>query len=344
MKKKKMIQDNVRICFIGDLSSTFIKSDYEILKKHFEVDVIEPPKKKTGWFMYAIGVAKKVRRSNLTFSWFAGWHSAFAVFFSELFRKTSIVIVGGYDAAYVPEISYGAFTNLKEKIPAKFVLKNADIVISISKSNQKELLEKVKPKKNILIYNGVPLEKSKPSGEKEDNLVITVGGIKQSNLKRKGIELFVRTAKLIPGARFVIIGRFIDDSIGYLRSIASDNVEFTGFVPDEELLKWYQRAKVYVQASAHEGFGIAVAEAMLCECIPVVTERFALPEVVSDTGFYVPYGDDKATAEAILKSLNSPDDLGKKARERIKEMFSMEKREKALLNVIENDAKSNKHI
>jgi len=78
---------------------------------------------------------------------------------------------------------------------------------------------------------------------------------------------------------------------------------------------------------------MALAEAMACECVPVVTNNAALPEVVGDTGFYVPYGDSKATAEAIKRALKS--DKGKEARERIKNMLSLEKREKELIKIIE---------
>ena len=322
----------MKICFIGDLSSSFIKRDYEILKKHFDVDVMEPPKKKTGWLKYVFNVAKKVKQSNLTFCWFAGWHSAFAVLFSRLFWKKSIVVAGGYDCACVPEIDYGAFTNFKERIPAKFVLKNADLAVSISKSNQRELLDKVKPKKNVLIYNGIPLEKFVFGDYDKEEIAITIGAIKWPNLKRKGIEIFVKAAQYLPDVPFIVIGKFIDNSVNYLKQIASSNAKFVDFVSDEELLKWYQRAKVYVQASAHEGFGIAAAEAMLCGCIPVVTDRFALPEVVGNTGFYVPYGDEKATAEAVKKALNS--NKGKEARERIKHMFPIEKREIELIEII----------
>jgi len=321
MMQWKLVQE-MKICFVGTLSSTFIKNDYEILKKHFDVDVIEPPKKKTGWLRYVFNVAKKVKQSNLTFCWFAGWHSAFAVFFSKIFEKKTIVIAGGYDAAYVPEINYGAFTNLKEKIPAKYVLKNADLVLAVSEFTKNEIMEKIKSKNLKVVYNGVNVEKFKPDKEKEDNLVITVGGIQWSNLKRKGIETFVKSAQFQKKARFVVIGKFIDDSIGYLKSIAPSNVEFTGFVSDDNLTKWYQKAKVICQISYYESFGLSPAEGMACCCIPVVTkERVGLPEFVGDTGFYVPYGDEKATAEAVKKALDAADILGKKASEMIKEKF-----------------------
>ena len=323
-----------KIYFVGNLATTFIRRDYEILKKHFDVDVVKLPKTKFEWIKYPSLVKKKIKKSDVVFGWFAGWHTAPAVHYAKRYGKKSVVVAGGYDVVFLPEINYGAFTNLKEKIPAKYVLKNADLIISVSKSNQKELLEKVKPRKNILIYNGVPLNKFPPSGFDKENLAITVGGIKHSNLKRKGIETFVKSAKYLPDVHFAVIGKFIDDAIDYLKAIAPPNVEFTGFVSDEELVEWYQRAKVYVQVSAHEGFGITVAESMLCGCIPVVTKRFALPEVVGDCGFYVPYGDEKATAEAIRKALYAPNELGKKARERIKKMFSMERRERELVKTI----------
>jgi len=72
---------------------------------------------------------------------------------------------------------------------------------------------------------------------------------------------------------------------------------------------------------------------MACGCVPVVTDRGALPEVVGDTGFYVQYGDGKATAEAIGNALIS--DREAIARKRIEDMFSLREREKVLIELIE---------
>jgi len=72
---------------------------------------------------------------------------------------------------------------------------------------------------------------------------------------------------------------------------------------------------------------------MACECVPAVTDRGSLPAVIVDMGFYVPYGDPEATAGAISKALNCV--KGREARERIKRMFPLRKRENELLNEIE---------
>jgi glycosyltransferase involved in cell wall biosynthesis len=162
--------------------------------------------------------------------------------------------------------------------------------------------------------------------------VITVGGINKDTVKRKGMESFVKSARYLPHLRFVVVGCWLDGSIEYLKSIAPQNVEFTGFVSDDELMDWYQKAKVYCQLSLYESFGMALAESMCCECVPVVINNAALPEVVGDTGFYVPYGDPKATAEAIKEALKSG--KGRAARERIKNMFPIAKREKRLIEII----------
>ncbi len=119
-----------------------------------------------------------------------------------------------------------------------------------------------------------------------------------------------------------------------LRKSGTPNVKYLGHVSDDELMGYFQRARVYVQVSAHEGFGISLAEAMLCECVPVVTRGGAIPEVVGDSGYYVPYNNPKATAEAIEKALKS--DLGPAARERISNKFPLKKREEMLVGLVSN--------
>jgi glycosyltransferase involved in cell wall biosynthesis len=272
-------------------------------------------------------------KSDITFSWFAGDHAAVVVFFSKLFRKKSIVIVGGGDVAYVPEINYGQFTlSWRKQMLTKFALKYADIVLPVSEFTKNEVLKRCKPKAMEVVCNGVNTERFKPIKGKE-NKIVTIGKVTEKGIKLKGLETFARASTHFLEYKFIIIGKNNDLATAKLKKI-NPNLVFTGQIPHKEVLKWLQRAKIYCQLSYVESFGMGVAEAMSCDCIPVVAERGALPEVVGDTGFYVPYGDEKATAEAIKKALNAPDDLGKRARERIREMFPIERRKKELVKII----------
>jgi glycosyltransferase involved in cell wall biosynthesis len=325
------MRGKIKILFVYPSLSSFVKADLEIFQRHF--DVIPHQWTRTRDIKNVLRIIWHILRTDLGFIWFAGGHAARVVFLSKLFRKRTIVVASGYSVANMPEINYGLMLSPKSAHYVIYALKKADKVLAVSEFNKKEILKHAHPKDIELVYHGVNHNKFKPQGEKEENLVITVGAVTNSNLKRKGLETFVRAAKFLPDVKFMLIGNHFD-SVRYLKSIASANVKFTGFVSDDDLLKYYQEAKVYVQVSAHEGFGLSLTEAMLCECVPVVTNRAALPEVVGDTGFYVPYGDPKATAEAIKKALNS--NKGKEARERIKNMFPLEQRKKKLISEIKS--------
>ena len=327
----------MKICFVGNLSSTFIKRDYEILKKHFEIDLIQPPNNKKAWIKYPSIVKDKVKKCDVVFGWFAGWHTAFPVHYSKKYGKPSVIVVGGYDAAYVPEINYGAFTNIKEKIPAKYIYNHADKILVVDPSLKEDIIRNAKVNGNNIDYlpTGYDTEYWKPKGKKE-KLVLTVASAKNlMRIKLKGLDIFVKTAGHLPNIKFILIG-VEGEAKNYLENITPKNVETIGFLPQVSILPYYQKAKVYCQLSLREGLPNTLCEAMACECIPVGSNIPGIRRAIGNTGFCVPYGDEKATAEAIKKALDASEDLGKKARDRIKRMFPLEKREKELIRIIWN--------
>ena len=129
----------------------------------------------------------------------------------------------------------------------------------------------------LVIFVPVP----EPIAPKE-KMVVTVGQVTWSNLKRKGLEDFVEVSKYFPEIPFKLVGRWADDSYQHLKRIAGPNVELVGFVSDSDLSDLLSLAKVYVQVSRHEAFGCSLAEAMLHKCIPVVSQAGSVPEVVGD--------------------------------------------------------------
>jgi glycosyltransferase involved in cell wall biosynthesis len=311
----------------------FVKKDYKILADQFDVNKYCYRGWKRG-FLDLPSLFYGILRSEVNVSWFAYTQAYYAVKISKVLKKRSIVIVGGFDVAEEenPEktISY------KRQKQLNYTLDNADLLISISQC-LRDKVSKYSSRKDIkLIYHAFDYNYFKPGSLKE-NIVITTGYVKKENLWRKGHETFVRSAKYLPDVKFILVGKHLDDSIEYLKSIAAPNVEFTGWVSDEKLLEYMQRAKVYVQVSYHEGFGLSLAEAMLCECTPIVTERGAIPEVVGDSGYYVPFDDPQMTAEAIQKACNSS--TGEKARDRIKLLYPLEKRKRDLVDAVEDQLK-----
>ena len=334
MSESKM--STKKLVYIYPSKPSFIQQDLDILKKHFNVRCIDVGKTKRSLLQKGILIAKMIYDilwADISFTWFANNHAYAMVKLSKYFRKKSMVIIGGFEVANEPEIGYGGQLDpiLAKRI--KYILGNADEIISVSKFSEKEIYKISKPKSIKLIYNSVDSNKFQPGNIKE-NIVITVCIVDKKNIIRKGLETFVKTAAILPETRFVIIGKWIDEAIEDLKAKASKNVEFTGFVSDEELLEWYQKSKVYCQLSYYESFGVALAESMACECVPVIAERGAMPEVAGDTGFMVPYGNPEATAEAIKKALISEN--GPAARKRVLELFRTEDREYKLIEACQN--------
>jgi len=327
----------MKILFVHQGLQSFVKKDLDILQEAHEVRSIEFNGNFAGFIGNLCQLWKGVVWCDITFSWFGKLHAFFAVLFSKILRKRSMVVAGGDDVARVPEIKYGMFCFWWKRWCPSFVFKYADLVIPVSKFSEKMTIVNAKadPKKIKVIYHGFLsniLDNSKAFVK--ESIVITIGGVNSETIVVKGLRLFVESAKLLPDTKFLLIGPDRDGSLSHLKEIAPKNVEFLGGVYGRELDEICGRAKVYVQASVHESFGCSLAEAMLRECIPVVSKNAAIPEVVGGVGLYLDGLTPEKLAEKVRCALAMPEDFGKLARNRIIEKFPLAKRREEILEAV----------
>ncbi len=271
----------MRILFVHNGRERFVLEDLVLLRQAHQV---------TDWFcpgrlVDVLALVHEVRTHDLVFCWFASWHAFAPVLLARRLKKPALVVVGGYDTANVPAARYGSQRGGLTRWIARKVIADASHLIANSHAARDEAVKNAgaDPGKISVIYHGV---RPVPPGplDRREAIVLTVGNVWRENLLRKGLLPFVRAARYLPEALFVLAGEWKDSSIRELRAAAGPNVRFTGFLADPDLAALYARASVYVQASLHEGFGLSVAEAMSAGCIPVVTRAGALPEVVGDAG------------------------------------------------------------
>jgi len=336
-------QRKTKVLFVYSALSTFTSADLKILKKYFDIRMAKVttflvPRKGRSWLSY-LALFRGVLWADIVYSWWAELNSFFTVLFSALLRKKSIVVIGGYEVAYVPEINYGTLLASKGRLEVKFILAHASKIIAISESSKNGILRFATPKNLKLVYNGVDTKKFSPLGTKEKSVMTVVTKISPATIEIKRLDTFLKASVYLPDVKFILVGEISSGLRGSLKKMGGSNVEFTGYLNPETLLVYYQKAKVYCQISTHESFGVALAEAMSCGCVPVVTRKYSLPEIVGNTGFYVPYNDPKATAEAIAKALRS--DKGAKARERVQKNFDLKTREKNLIKEVNNILRKN---
>ncbi|UCH89384.1 MAG: glycosyltransferase family 4 protein [Thermoplasmata archaeon] len=320
-----------KILFISNLKNPFVVTDMGILKKHYEVDFFQYGKPSDRWKLL-----KVLPKYDINISWFILGYSYIAVKASKLFSKKSVLMAGGWDVVTLPEINYGYTLDPKKRRRLKSLLTKADMVTSVSNNLKQKILEFEPTCEVTTIHLGLDYDKFHPSGAKRDVVLTVASRIDHETIKLKGLDTFVKSAELLPDFEFFIVGKYDKKNPDFnkLKDASPENVKFTNYVEGDNLIEHYQRARVYAQLSAQEAFGSALAEAMLCGCVPVVTKRGSLPEVVGNTGFFVRYHDLEKTVEAIKNASNS--DFGKKARDRIKNNFNLEKRETKVLEIIEN--------
>ena len=313
-----------RILFLYEHEAPFVNQDLQILRQRFDVLAIECSRG-----VSTREIFRRVLDADATFSWFALGYTARAVLVGRLLRRPSVVVAGGWDVLSMPEIDYGAARGSRGSRRARYVLRKASVVLTFS-SFSRQAITDLSGREAELVYLGVDTSRFKPRGK--EPVVVSAGHITKQNLVRKGMETFVRSAALLPDVRFVLAGRLEPSASTALSAFLPHNLELPGYLGDDEFRELLGRARVYVQASYNEGFGLALAEAMASECVPVVTRNGSLPEVAGDTGFYVPYGDARATAEAIREALKTD---GQAARARVEDKFPIERRRDRLLGLLE---------
>jgi glycosyltransferase involved in cell wall biosynthesis len=108
--------------------------------------------------------------------------------------------------------------------------------------------------------------------------------------------------------QLVIVGSGRDeDYVARLHALAdelgiSGDVVFTGGVPLEETVRFYQAADVFVYPSLNETFGLPILEAMACGCPVVTSDTSAMPETAGGAAVLSNPKDPASIARAIVEA------------------------------------------
>ena len=150
------------------------------------------------------------------------------------------------------------------------------------------------------IYNGVDLN-TFPFSANHDDYLLFLGRIQPE----KGVTEAIQVAKKT-GDKLLIIGPPVTGAY-WDKKIApylNDKIQYLGFVPREQIFKYYQRAKAtLVPIQWEEPFGLVLAESMACGTPVIAFNRGSVPEVIIDgkNGFIIKNNDIDSMAEAVKK-------------------------------------------
>jgi glycosyltransferase involved in cell wall biosynthesis len=197
-------------------------------------------------------------------------------------------------------------------------VRRAARVIAVSKHTKQDAVTRlgVPPERVVVVPNAaaeyfrpepdpVALAAFRTAHELPERYILFVGTLEPRKNLAGLLRAFANIAGEDPALRLVVVGArgwLYDDIFAqYERLGLHERVRFAGFVPAEELPRWYQAATLFVYPSLYEGFGLPPLEAMACGT-PVVTSNVsAMPEVVGEAGVTVDPTDEAALGRAILR-------------------------------------------
>lgn len=158
------------------------------------------------------------------------------------------------------------------------------------------------------VYNGVDPTKFAFSDSHEDYLIFA-GRINAQKGVKEAIEVAKQTNR-----RLLIIGLVAEENQEYFNQYVkphlNDKILFLGFMEQDQLIKYYQKATALLfPIQWEEPFGLTMIEAMACGVPVIALRRGSVPEVIvhGKTGFICDHVQDMVDAVNNIGQINRKD-------------------------------------
>jgi starch synthase len=127
---------------------------------------------------------------------------------------------------------------------------------------------------------------------------------------RKGIPYLLQAFARLnhPNKRLTIAGAIQDDIRALLGTLPTDNVTFTGALPQSQLAKKMSASHLLVLPSVEEGLALVQGQAMACGCPVLATTATGAEDLFTDgqQGFIVPDRDVDAITQRMQRIADDP--------------------------------------
>ena len=344
--------------FIGGVENYVYYSAKELVKLGHEVTVIcaNEPLSENNEFVEGIKVkrltyAGKIANTNVTLGlpfalknedsdiihthiptpWSADW----SAIISKLKDKPLVVtyhndITGTGIAKQIADLYNSTSLKMVLNRAAKIIITQPNYINS--SPYLKDYADKIE-----VIPNGVDVDKFKPlEARKRGNTIFFLSLLDEFH-KYKGLDYLLEALKTvkteIPDVKLMVGGKGV--LLDYYQNVVDssglgNNVEFCGFIPDEEIVEYYNRSSVFVLpsiSSTYEGFGIVALEALACKTPVISTGIVGVAEDLknNNAGIIVEPKNSDALADAIIKILKDEDlqnEMGFNGRKLVEEEYT----------------------
>jgi len=232
------------------------------------------------------------------------------------------IVVSVHDIAYERYPRFfapGEVARFRALVP--LTIQRASAVLTLSEYSKRDIVRRynVPPEKVVVTYLAADpmfrpihdegrLADVRARYNTGEQFILSVGNLQPRKNLKTLIEAYVALRRA--GAtrhKLVLVGKraWLSDEV-FAAARASgyvDELVFTGYVPDVDLVALYNAAELFVYPSIFEGFGLPPLEAMACGTPVVCSNTSSFPEVVGDAALTVDPLDPDALARAITTAL-----------------------------------------
>lgn len=324
------------IAFVDrDPASGFMAVDLELLSSAFDVvRLVYPGRPTVRWVFDCLAAT---RRCDAAYAFFASEHALVPALVFAARRKAFVLVPAGYDYANVAERRYGLAARGLGWLP-RLIGRLADVALPISWQTLWEfvaLVPSAAPRTRIGYLAVDETRWQDPGVSRDADRVVTLAYVDEEAWSRKGVDRFVELARRDPDREYVLAGRVAPESAHRLAD-APSNLVVTGHLSHDELVRLFWSAGVYAQLSWHETFGVAMAEAMLCGCVPLVSDSPALNEVAGQWAVRPEHDDPAADLDALDRAVKRGAEIERaEMRADIAGRFSMDARRELLVDAFD---------
>lgn len=214
-----------------------------------------------------------------------------------------------------------------QKILIPFSARNATKILTLSEYSKKDISTRynIPEDKIVVTYCGVsdrfsvqadPCEARRYAQKKfntGERYLLTVGNLQPRKNISRLITVYgnlLKSSNRYPG-KLVIVGKSEWRSELLVEAVRGsqldEHVVFTGYVTEDDLVKLYNAAEIFIYPSIFEGFGLPPLEAMACGTPTLASNTSSIPEVVGSAALLFDPFDEKDIHEALVSCLKSPD-------------------------------------
>ena len=189
----------------------------------------------------------------------------------------------------------------------ELVKAEVDLILADSETTKDDIVKFLQiDEEKIKVVYLAPSEEFKPQDEEKIKESLEKYKIKKPYLLsvatqeprkniQKVLDVFEKIVAERPQFHLVLSGKY-----GWGPGFRSpENVIFTDYVPEEDLISFYSGCRVFVYPSLYEGFGLPILEAMACGAPVVTSNNSSMVEIAKDAAILVDPRSDGQIKKAI---------------------------------------------